>query len=164
MPPPNTTSGTISPHCKWPTYTCKQKPIGTAPLPTPTIDCSLQVQGANGVIPTQQNHQSPTLQPRELTNNTSTLQVVEPPALLQMGLPNPVLPAGEPTQAGVNRCQWRCRPQTTSSPHKVLHVHLPLSKQWNHKPSLQVLHTLGPATWTNGISSLTASGQYHWNH
>ena len=101
----------------------------------PTIDCSLQVQRANGaILLTQQNHQSPSLLPRELTNNTSTLQVVEPPALLRMGLPDPALPAGEPTQAGVNRCQWRCRPHTTSSPHKVLYVHPPLSKQWNHKP------------------------------
>ena len=147
------------------TCTCKLNPIGPAPLPTPTIDCSLQVQGANGAIPTQQNHQSPSLQPHKLTNNTSTLQVVEPSALLQMGLPDPALqPVGEPTQAGVNRCQWRCRPHTTSSPHKVLNVHPPLSKQWNHKPSLQVLHTLRPATWTNGVSSLTASGQYHWTH
>ena len=62
------------------TSTCKQNPIGPVPLHTPTNDCSLQVQGA---IPTQQNHQSPSLLPHELTNNTSTLQAVEPPALFQ---------------------------------------------------------------------------------
>ena len=67
------------------TSTCKQNPIGPVPLHTPTNDCSLQVQGDNGAIPTQQNHQSPSLLPHELTNNTSTLQAVEPPALLQMG-------------------------------------------------------------------------------
>ena len=64
------------------TSTCKQNPIGPVPLPTPTNDCSLQVQEANGAIPTQQNHQTPSLLPRELTNNTSTLQVVKPPALI----------------------------------------------------------------------------------
>ena len=37
MSPPNTTSGIISPHCKWPTYTCKQNPIGTAPSPPPLL-------------------------------------------------------------------------------------------------------------------------------
>ena len=85
------------------TSTCKQNPIGPVPLHTPTNDCSLQVQGDNGAIPTQQNHQSPSLLPHELTNNTSTLQAVEPPALLQMGLPDPALAAGVPTHAGVNR-------------------------------------------------------------
>ena len=54
-----------------------------------------------------------------LQDNTSTLQVAEPPALSRMGLPDPALPVGEPSQAGVNRCQWRCRPHTTCSPHKV---------------------------------------------
>ena len=68
LPLPNTTSGTIIAHtANGLTCTCKQNPIGPAPLPTPTIDCSLQVQGANGAIPTQQNHQSPSLQPHELT-------------------------------------------------------------------------------------------------
>ena len=52
------------------TSTCKQNPIGPVPLHTPTNDCSLQVQGDNGAIPTQQNHQSPSLLPHELTNNT----------------------------------------------------------------------------------------------
>ena len=85
------------------TSTCKQNPIGPVPLHTPTNDCSLQVQGDNGAIPTQQNHQSPSLLPHELTNNTSTLQAVEPPALLQMGLPDPALAAGVPTHAWVNR-------------------------------------------------------------
>ena len=84
------------------TSTCKQNPIGPVPLHTPTNDCSLQVQGDNGAIPTQQNHQSPSLLPHELTNNTSTLQAVEPPALLQMGLSDPALAAGVPTHAGVN--------------------------------------------------------------
>ena len=85
------------------TSTCKQNPIGPVPLHTPTNDCSLQVQGDNGAIPTQQNHQSPSLLPHELSNNTSTLQAVEPPALLQMGLSDPALAAGVPTHAGVNR-------------------------------------------------------------
>ena len=85
------------------TSTCKQNPIGPVPLHTPTNDFSLQVQGYNGAIPTQQNHQSPSLLPHELTNNTSILQAVEPPALLQMGLSDPALAAGVPTHAGVNR-------------------------------------------------------------
>ena len=151
MPPPNTTSGTtcISPHCKWPYM---------------LLIILFKFKG-----PMEPSPHSKTTSPHHyslanLQNNTSTLQVVEPPALLRMGLPDPALPVGEPSQAGVNRCQWRCRPHTTSSPHKVLYIHPPLSKQWNRKPSLQVLHTLRLATWTNGVSSLTASGQYHWTH
>ncbi|KAL5459779.1 hypothetical protein EMCRGX_G033152 [Ephydatia muelleri] len=38
-------------------------------------------------------------------STSCTLQVVEPPSLLQMGLPDPALPAGMPTHAGVNRPQ-----------------------------------------------------------
>ena len=160
MPPPNTTSGTTF-NANGLTCTCKQNPIGPAPSPPPLLIILCKFKG-----PMEPSPHSKITSPHlaNLQNNTSTLQVVEPPALSRMGLPDPALPVGEPSQAGVNRCQWRCRPHTTCSPHKVLYVHPPLSKQWNHKPSLQVLHTLRPATWTNGVSSHTASAQYHWTH
>ena len=78
---------------------------------------------------------------------------MEPPALLQMGLPDPALPAGVPTHAGVNRYEASgdANPRTTSHELHVLCVYLP--------PSLHIESSYGPGT--NEISSLTASGQYH---
>ena len=109
------------------TCTCKQNPIGPAPHPTPTIDCSLQVQRANGTILTQQNHQSPSLQPRKLTNNTSILQVVEP-LHCQQGSPGSIDASGDAALT------------LQVVPIKYC-MYTRLSKQWNHKPLslLQVL-------------------------
>ena len=83
--------------------------------------------------PTQYNHQLLTANQTTKPTNCKTNNPHTTSGLTLSGEPSNTSGATNNTsalQAGVNRCQWKCRPlHYTSNPHKVLYIHWPDSLQ-----------------------------------
>ena len=112
-----------------PHYLWNQQPPHMAPyFPLPILHCTFQQPSQpshykctvpvtihckfKGPMVTHQNHHPPLITANELNNRTIQVNLMPPQVLqvlelLQMGLPDPALPAGVPTQAGFSRydCQ-----------------------------------------------------------
>ena len=101
MPPPNTTKPSLQMALH---LHVSRTPLVQSPSTPPLMIVRCKFKGTMEPSP-----HSKTTSPHHycLTNlqiiHASTLQAVEPPALLQMGLSDPALAAGVPTHAGVNR-------------------------------------------------------------